>query len=199
MGKKKILLIEDDQDNAFLITEELELSNIGSEVVLKKDGQEAMDYLSELDKSAENEVISQIELILLDLDLPKVNGMEILKFLKRSKRLCSIPAVIFSSISDQKTIDNACKNGADGFIAKSIRNYDKEFIENVRLLREYCKSNHSNSLPSLVYKETIFAVKCRSLIDNTIKKAKKVADLATEISNDSNVMQDDQSKIPQDS
>lgn len=199
MGKKKILLIEDDQDNAFLITEELELSNIGSEVILKKDGQEAMDYLSELNKSAESEVISQIELILLDLDLPKVSGMEILKYLKSSKRLSSIPAVIFSSISDQKTIDDACKNGADGFIPKSIANYEGEFVSNVRFLREYCKSMLVGGASNKVDKKTNFAVKCRSLIDNTIKKARVVADLATEISNESNVMQEDQSKIPQDS
>ncbi len=185
MGKKKILLIEDDPDNAFLITEELEMGNAGNEVVLKKDGQEVMDYLNEMNKDTDNELTSQIELILLDLDLPKINGMEILKFLKRSDRFHSIPVVILSTITDQSTIEEACKNGANGFITKSISNYDNEFVRNVRLLRDYCKSRLIEDFTDRVDNEAQFEDKCKELIDDTVRRSRKVKDLSNGIMNES--------------
>ncbi len=194
-----ILLIEDDPDNAFLITEELEMGNEGNEVVLKKDGQEAMDYLNEMNRNADNELTSQIELVLLDLNLPKINGMEILKFLKRSNRFHSIPVVILSTISDRSIIEEVCKNGANAFIAKSISNYDNEFVKNVRLLRDYCKSRLMEGPGNKIDLETRFAVKCKDLIANTLNNVRNITDLATKISNKSNAMQDNQSRVPQNS
>lgn len=197
MEGKKILIIEDDQDNAFLITEELELECIEDEVIFKRDGQEAMQYLDEINENADDGTISQIELILLDLELPKVNGMEILKYLKKSKRLQSIPVVMMSTISDQETIDKAYKNGVNGFMVKSISNYDGEFVKNVKLLRDYYKSSLIEECDNKISKEAKFAVKCRDLMVNTVERVRRLSDLATEISNESYSNQTDRNTSKQ--
>ncbi len=86
---------------------------------------------------------SQIGLIILDLNLPKVNGMDVLKSLKRNPRYCSIPVVILSTSSDQETISEAYKNGANGYVTKPI-SYD-EFVDKIKMLRKYWSD--TNTLP----------------------------------------------------
>lgn len=135
--KKKILLIEDDEDHADIITE-IMLDNhngIEKDILLMRDGQEAIDYLKKVETNSDNNEIFKIELVLLDLNLPKVEGMDILKFLKKSPRLRSIPVVILSTSSDKKTIAQAYENGADSFIVKPV-SYD-EFVRKLMDMEEY--------------------------------------------------------------
>jgi CheY-like chemotaxis protein len=185
MDKKKILLIEDDPDNAFLITEEFDIDDTEMEFVLKEDGQEAMDYFNDLNEDGGNEIISQIELILLDLDLPKVKGLDILKFLKHSERFHSIPVVIMSTISDQRTVNEAYENGANGFIAKSVSDYGDKFVKNVKLLKEYYKSRLTEDVGNETDRESQFEDKCKGLIDVVAKRAQMVKDLSCEIERES--------------
>ncbi|MGR3300928.1 MAG: response regulator [Candidatus Scalindua sp.] len=161
MKGKKILLIEDDPDHAELIIDILEEEDVENEVILMKDGQDVIDYLQDTGSSAGqatqpndlagraqdvqpgfadgNGKYSQIVLIILDLNLPVVNGMDVLRFIKRSPEYCSIPVIIVSASHDTEAISEAFKNGANGFITKSYL-YEKESFENTGLLREYCKS-----------------------------------------------------------
>ena len=152
MRKRKILLIEDDPDHADLRLEIFKTEDVESEVVLMKNGMEAIDYFQEVDTS--NQIVqsnveggnvrhSQIDLVILDLNLPKVDGMSILKFLKKNSRYCSIPVVILSTSSDQETILEAYKNGANGYITKPL-SYD-EFVDKIKMLTELCSGD--NTLP----------------------------------------------------
>jgi DNA-binding response OmpR family regulator len=132
----KILIIEDDPDYAELILDELEIEDIKREIVLMKDGQEVIDYFQESVIKWDEEVQSIIKLIILDLNLPKVCGMDILKFLKNNSRYSSIPVIIFSANSDRETIKKAYENGANGYITKPL-SYD-DFVEKLKVLKEYC-------------------------------------------------------------
>ncbi|KKL69560.1 hypothetical protein LCGC14_2113730 [marine sediment metagenome] len=141
MKEKKFLLIEDDQDHADLITEVLKEDNatdIKTEVILKKDGQEAMDYFQNgsIDCDGDDTVQPEISLVILDLNLPKINGMEVLKFIKKNSKYCSIPVIILSTSPDQKTIDEAYKNGANGYFVKPST-YD-DFVEKIKILKKCC-------------------------------------------------------------
>ncbi len=130
MKKEKILLVEDDPDHSGLIIDLLEEDNvkgIKTEVILKKDGQEAIDYL-------QYDMQSQVSLVISDLNLPKINGMEVLKFIKKNPKYCSIPVIILSTSTDHKTIDEAYENGANGYFVKPI-SY-KGLVEEVKILKE---------------------------------------------------------------
>ena len=127
------MLVEDDPDHAELIIEVLETENVQKEIILLNDGLEALNYFQ---RHENNGIQSQIKLVILDLNLPKVNGMEILKFLKQNPTYCSIPVVILSTSSDDKTIETAYKNGADDYIAKPAL-YD-DFVAKVKTLNKYC-------------------------------------------------------------
>jgi DNA-binding response OmpR family regulator len=133
---EKIVLVEDDPDHAELIIDVLKTENVKKEIILLKDGLEALNYLQEMDIGNNGELRSQINLVILDLNLPKVNGMEILKFIKENLRFCSIPVVILSTSSDYKTITTAYKNGADSYITKPISYED--FVEKIKALSVYC-------------------------------------------------------------
>jgi two-component system response regulator len=89
-----------------------------------------------MDIGNNGELRSQINLVILDLNLPKVIGMEILKFIKENLRFCSIHVVILSTSSDYKTIATAYKNGADSYITKPISYED--FVEKIKALSVYC-------------------------------------------------------------
>lgn len=143
MKEKKILLVEDDPDHADLILDIFNTEDVKSEVVLMRDGQEVIDYLQEIDTGCSSGKKPQIDLIILDLNLPKINGMDVLKSLKGNSRYRSIPVVILSTSSDQKTISEAYKNGANGYVTKPM-SYD-EFVDKVKMLSRYLSD--TNTLP----------------------------------------------------
>ncbi len=136
LGSKKILLIEDDPDHAGLIIDVLRMENIKKEIILLKDGLEALDYLQKIDIGGNDEIRSQIDLVILDLNLPKVKGMDVLKFLKNNSRYSSIPVVILSTSADHETIETAYKNGVNSYITKPI-SYEG-FVEKIKALSIYC-------------------------------------------------------------
>ncbi len=132
MIEKRILLIEDDEDHAELISDVLKEDNakeIKAEVILKKDGQEAIDYF-------QDEMQSQVSLVILDLNLPKIDGIKVLKFIKKNSKYCSVPVVILSTSSNQETIDEAYKNGANGYFIKPASYED--LVEKVKILKKCC-------------------------------------------------------------
>ncbi len=150
--KINILLIEDDPDHADLILDIFDTEDVNSDVILMKDGQEVIDYLQGTDYPAgtvqsdikgDNIRHSQIDLIILDLNLPKINGMDVLKSLKGNSKCSSIPVVILSTSSDQNTISEAYRNGANGYVTKPM-SYD-EFVDKIKMLRLYWSD--TNTLP----------------------------------------------------
>ncbi len=136
MSEKKILLVENDPDHAELIIDVLELGDVKKKVILMKDGKEVVDYFQKTDlDGVDNEIKTQISLVILDLNLPKVNGMNVLKFIKKDTKYSSIHVIILSTSSDDRIIEEAYKNGADGFISKDA-SY-KEFIKQIQTLEVY--------------------------------------------------------------
>ena len=134
MEEKKILIVEDDPDHAELIIEGLNVEDIGKKVILMKDGQEVIDYFQEPVIKCEEEIQSIIGLIILDLNLPKIDGMEVLKFIKKNSKYCSIPVVVLSTCSRQETIDEAFKNGANGYFTKPPSYED--LVEKIKILKK---------------------------------------------------------------
>ncbi|MFQ5685876.1 MAG: response regulator [Candidatus Scalindua sp.] len=144
--KINILLVEDDPDHAELILDIFESEDVESDVVLMRDGQEVIDYLQEADIDSSNGKKPQIDLVILDLNLPKINGMDVLRSLKGNPKYSSIPVVILSTSSDQSTISKAYKNGANGYVTKPM-SYD-EFVDKTKMLRRYWSDTISLPLQS---------------------------------------------------
>jgi DNA-binding response OmpR family regulator len=143
MEEKKIILVEDDPDHADLITEVLGEEVIGKDITLVRDGMEAIDYFQELSVKWNGQIEYRIKLIILDLNLPKVDGMNVLKFLKKDSKYSKIPVIILSTSSDQETILEAYRNGANSYITKPL-SYD-EFVDKIMMLKRYLSD--TNTLP----------------------------------------------------
>ena len=134
MKEKNIVLIEDNPDHAELIAEALGDGDIESNITLLSDGMEASDFFEKC--SIEDHIENRIKLIVIDLKLAKIDGMDILKFLKKSSRYSKIPVIIFSATSNQETIDEAYKNGANGYFVKPVDH--AEFVEKIKILKKCC-------------------------------------------------------------
>jgi CheY-like chemotaxis protein len=125
---KPILVLEDDIVDAMTVRRALRENNILNEVVIKKDGVEALEYLR--DESNERPAV-----ILLDLNMPRMNGVEFLKIIKNDEKLLTIPVVVLTtSRSEQDKIDTF-KLGIAGYIIKSV-NYH-EFVKIIRTIKNY--------------------------------------------------------------
>ncbi len=136
MEEKRIILVEDDPDHADLIKEVLEGEFNESDIVLVRDGQEAIEYFQEFSVKCNGQVISDIiKMVILDLNLPKVSGMEVLKYLKKNSRYSQVPVAILSTTANEESISEAYENGAVKFLTKPV-SYD-EFITELEGLKEY--------------------------------------------------------------
>ncbi len=133
--KRKIILIEDDSDHAELIVDVLQDEDIQNEIVLLKDGQEAVNFFENIDISQRRVQSSQIDLVLLDINLPKIQGQGVLKLIKNSPEFCSIPVVVLTTSGESQTIERVYKCGANGYVIKPI-SYDG-FVEKMRMVKEY--------------------------------------------------------------
>ena len=135
LEKKKIILIEDNPGLVDLITEIIKEGYLERDIVLARDGMEAIDRFQELSIKWNAEVEDKIKLIILDLDLSNINGMDILRFIKKNPRYSRIPIITLSTDSDKTTIDEAYSNGVSEFVTKSL-SYD-DFVANLRGLKEF--------------------------------------------------------------
>ncbi|MDR4505706.1 MAG: response regulator [Candidatus Scalindua sp.] len=133
--KKKVVLIEDDSDHAELIVDVLHDEDVHNEIVLLKDGQKAVNYFQNRGDSENRLLSSQIDLVLLDINLPKVQGLNVLKLIKSLPEFGSVPIVVLTTSSDSHTIERVYRYGANGYVTKPI-SYD-DFVEKIRMLKEY--------------------------------------------------------------
>ncbi|HEX9005959.1 MAG TPA: response regulator [Bacteroidota bacterium] len=108
-----ILLVEDNHDHLRLTKRILERSGLSATISVARNGQEAVDILT-----ARN-VRARPNLVLLDLNLPKISGREVLKIIKADPQLASVPVVIVSSSDAQEDVALAARLGAAGYISKS--------------------------------------------------------------------------------
>ena len=112
-----ILLVEDNEGDIFLVTDALEEGKIVNKVSVIKDGKEAIDFLEKKEKYQNAE---RPDLILLDINLPKKNGFEVLEHIKSQKNLKQIPVIMLTTSSSEKDISMSYKNHANCFITKPV-------------------------------------------------------------------------------
>ena len=112
-----ILLVEDNEGDIFLVTEALEEGKIVNKISVAKDGKDAMDFL---DRKGKHENAATPDLILLDVNLPKKNGHEVLEYIKGQENLKQIPVIMLTTSSAEKDILLSYKNHANCFITKPV-------------------------------------------------------------------------------
>jgi two-component system response regulator len=118
---KAILLVEDNPDDEVLTRRALKKNNIGNEVVVARDGAEALDYLFGTGKYAERDADSSApQLVLLDLRLPKINGLEVLQRLRVDERTKFLPVVILASSKEEQDMINGYSSYADSCICRPV-------------------------------------------------------------------------------
>jgi CheY-like chemotaxis protein len=129
-----ILLVEDNADDEALTMRALKKNNISNQIVITRDGVEALDFLFGTGPYAGHE--TQVpQLILLDLKLPKLDGFEMLKRLRADPRTRLIPVVILTSSKEQQDIVQGYGLGANSYVRKPVD--FQQFIESVRQLGLY--------------------------------------------------------------
>jgi two-component system, response regulator len=131
MNKGVILLIEDNPDDVALTVRALQRNNIHNEIVVASDGQEALDYLLPRDGSAG----LRPQLTLLDINLPKVSGLEVLRTIRDDPATASIPVVVLTTSDEERDIVDSYRFGANSFVRKPVA--FGEFLEAARVLGLY--------------------------------------------------------------
>jgi CheY-like chemotaxis protein len=129
-----ILLIEDNPDDVELTLFALKKNNIANPVVVIRDGQEAVDYIFFQGKYA-NSTHPAPGLILLDLKLPRVDGIEILKKIKETDSIKLIPVVVLTSSKEERDVIESYKLGVNSYIRKPV-DFD-QFVEAVKTMGLY--------------------------------------------------------------
>ncbi len=135
MEDKVILLVEDNPDDVALTLRALEKNNIANKIVIASDGVEALDYLFKRDSYAGRDAGESPAVIMLDLKLPKMDGLEVLKHIRSDERTKLLPVVILTSSKEEQDIINGYKLGANSYIRKPV-DFD-QFSEAVRQLGLY--------------------------------------------------------------
>ena len=135
MKDKIILLIEDNPDDAALTRRALEKNNIKNDVVVVHDGAEALDYLFGAGSYAGRDLTIMPQLTLLDLKLPKVDGLEVLRRLRANELTRLLPVVILTSSNEEQDRINGYGLGANSYVRKPID--FGQFVDAVRQLGLY--------------------------------------------------------------
>ena len=120
MGKKIILLVEDNPDDELLAIRALKKNNIMNEVVVARDGVEALDYLFGTGIYAGRDMSVMPQVILLDLKLPKIDGLEVLRRLRDDERTELLPVVILTSSKEELDLTTSYSLGANSYIRKPV-------------------------------------------------------------------------------
>jgi two-component system response regulator len=116
-----VLLVEDNPHEAQLTIRSLKKHNLANNLHHVDDGAEALDFVFARGKYAERKVGTELKVILLDLKLPKVDGLEVLKYIKSDDRTRSIPVVILTSSKEEQDIITSYKLGVNSYIVKPVQ------------------------------------------------------------------------------
>jgi CheY-like chemotaxis protein len=116
----KILLVEDNPADAELCIRALRKHNLANELVWVKDGAEALDFLFKMGAYADNRGFDGLKVILLDLRLPKIDGLEVLRRIRADKRTQKIPVVVLTSSQEDLDVTESYAGGVNSFISKPV-------------------------------------------------------------------------------
>jgi two-component system, response regulator len=120
MKQKAILLVEDNPSDIDLTKRALAKSRIANELVVVEDGQEALDYIFGTGNHAGRDALPSLAVVLLDLKLPKVSGLDVLKRIRADARTKRLPVVILTSSKEEQDIANCYDHGANSYIQKPV-------------------------------------------------------------------------------
>lgn len=130
MAEKTILLVEDNADDEVLTLRALRKNNIHNPVVVARDGAEALDYL--LGARGETEAETALPtVVLLDLKLPKIDGLEVLRRIRADERTRLLPVVILTSSREELDLINGYRLGANSYVRKPV-----DFVQFVEATRQ---------------------------------------------------------------
>jgi two-component system response regulator len=133
--KKTILLVEDNPDDEMLTLRAMKKNKILNDIVVARDGAEALEYIFGTGKYEGRDIADAPQLILLDLNLPKIGGLEVLKRIREDARTRLFPVVILTSSREERDLVESYKLGANSYIRKPVD--FNQFIEAVQQLRLY--------------------------------------------------------------
>lgn len=135
MTSKVILLVEDNQDDEELALLALKKGQVANEVVVARDGAEALDYLFKRGPFADRNLESLPQMVLLDLKLPKIDGLEVLKQIRENVTTRRLPVVILTSSREEEDLFRGYDLGANSYVRKPVD--FNQFVEAVRQLEMY--------------------------------------------------------------
>jgi CheY-like chemotaxis protein len=131
MEDKMILLVEDNADDEALTLRALKKNNIGNTVVVVRDGAEALDFLFCSGIYADRDPRDKPQVILLDLKLPKVDGLEVLRRIRADPSTRTFPVVILTSSKEEQDVVNSYLIGVNSYVRKPV-----DFIQFVEAIRQ---------------------------------------------------------------
>lgn len=131
MNTKYVLLVEDNPDDVALTRRAFKKSNIANEMVVATDGVEALDFLFGTGAHEGRDTSRMPEVVLLDLKLPKVDGLEVLRRLRGDERTSLLPVVILTSSKEKQDMLRGYALGANSYVRKPV-----DFIEFTEAVRE---------------------------------------------------------------
>src|ERR1700681_648613 len=135
MAEKTILLVEDNPDDVALTVRAFQKNNVANRIVQAADGVEALDYLFATGRHAGRDVNEVPAMILLDLKLPKIDGLEVLRRLRADERTKLLPVVILTSSKEDQDLVKGYALGANSYVRKPVD--FAQFMEAVRQLGLY--------------------------------------------------------------
>jgi CheY-like chemotaxis protein len=135
MSSKKILLVEDNTDDVLLTLRALQRANILNEVVVARDGTEALDYLTSEGQYVGRDSKDIPVVVLLDLKMPRMGGLEFLEKIRKINALKFLPVVILTSSKEDRDICESYNLGANSYIQKPV-DFD-QFVQAIRTLGLY--------------------------------------------------------------
>jgi two-component system response regulator len=135
MNQPIILLVEDNADDELLTVRAFKKSNIANEVVVVRDGVEALDWLFGTGDHAGRDLSVEPQLILLDLKLPRLDGLEVLRRIRADERTALLPVVMMTSSQEQEDVIRSYELGANSYLRKPV-DFER-FVEAARSLGMY--------------------------------------------------------------
>ncbi len=135
VNHKVILLVEDNPDDEALAIRALKRHHIGNEIVVAHDGVEALDYLFCTGMYADRDITNKPSVVLLDLKLPRIDGLEVLRRVREDPRTKFLPVVVLTTSSEEADLLNSYSLGCNSYICKPVDFV--QFSEAIRQLGMY--------------------------------------------------------------
>ncbi len=142
--EKVVLLIEDNADDEKLTLRALKKQNVGNRVIVARDGAEAIDWLFSRGAHAHRDPALRPQLVMLDLNLPKISGLDVLRAIRADPRTHRLPVVVLTSSNEDRDLIESYQLGANSYVCKPVE--FTEFTEAVSKLGVYWLL--VNSVPS---------------------------------------------------